>query len=324
MSRIFTSGLKEPMEGFIAEKHALGFPYVDGERITSNFDRFCTTHHPGCSTITKEMGLQWATLREGEGQKNVSTRIGVVRELARYMQRNGMEAYIIPNDFGKNPGRRYVPHIFTDEELSSIFAAADHLPVSNRDYTAHLVAPVLFRLLYSCGLRPSEGRLIKRQNIDLEHGILLIPESKGHKDRLVSMSDDMTALCRKYDVQMRLICPDSDFFFPAVRCNPEFCHHWVSDTLWRCWNNAGLGVYSGNKPRPYDFRHTFATKTLYRWMKEGRELDNCLPYLSAYMGHAHFEHTAYYIHLVPEFFPQMSQMDMNRFSSLIPEVRYEI
>ena len=59
-------------------------------------------------------------------------------------------------------------------------------------------------------------------------------------------------------------------------------------------------------------------------MKEGRKLDNCLPYLSAYMGHAHFEHTAYYIHLVPEFFPQMSQMDMNRFSSLIPEVRHEI
>lgn len=324
MNRIFTSELKEYMVGFIKEKHALGFPYVDGERITFNFDRFCEMHYPGCKTITKEMGLHWATMRDGEGQKNVSTRIGVVRELARFMQRNGTDAYIITNDYGRNPGRRYAPHIFTDAELVSIFRAADNLPINSRDCTAHLVAPVLFRLLYSCGLRPSEGRQIKRKNIDLDRGIILIPESKGHKDRIVSMSEDMVLLCRKYDALMFSVCPDSEYFFPAVRRNPCFCHHWVSDTLWRCWENAGIGSYSGNKPRPYDFRHTFATKTLYRWMKEGRNLDNCLPYLSAYMGHAHFEHTAYYIHLVPEFFPQMSQMDLNRFSSLIPEVCHEI
>ena len=160
MSRIFTSGLKEYMAGFIEEKHALGFPYIDGERIAFNFDRFCAENYPGCSTITKEMGLHWATMHEGEGQKNVSTRIGVARELARFMQREGCEAYIIPNDYGKNPGRHYSRHIFTDAELSAIFRAADNLPVSTRDYTAHLVAPVLFRLLYSCGLRPSEGRYV--------------------------------------------------------------------------------------------------------------------------------------------------------------------
>jgi hypothetical protein len=38
------------------------------------------------------------------------------------------------------------------------------------------------------------------------------------------------------------------------------------------------------------------------------------------MGHAHFEHTAYYIHLVPEYFPQMAQMDFGRFADLLPEV----
>ncbi len=55
-------------------------------------------------------------------------------------------------------------------------------------------------------------------------------------------------------------------------------------------------------------------------LERGRDLDNCLPYLSAYMGHAHFEHTAYYIHLVPEYFPQMAKMDLGRFAELLPEV----
>ena len=44
-----------------------------------------------------------------------------------------------------------------------------------------LVMPVIFRLIYTCGLRPQEGRLIKRKDINLEEGVLFIPESKRHK-----------------------------------------------------------------------------------------------------------------------------------------------
>lgn len=55
-------------------------------------------------------------------------------------------------------------------------------------------------------------------------------------------------------------------------------------------------------------------------MKDGRDIDTCLPFLSAYMGHAHLSQTAYYIHLVPEIFPTLSGLDWERFSKLIPEV----
>ncbi len=320
MNRVFISALKGYIFRFIEQKRALGFPYTDGERIISHFDKFCEKYYPREVTITKEMGLHWATKRDTEGKKGLSIRVGVVRELAKFMLREGMEAFLIPCDLGRAPETQYQPHIFTDSELRRIFEASDHLAPSKQNPTCHLVAPILFRLLYTCGLRPTEGRLIKRENVDLEHGTLFIPESKGHKDRVVVMSDDMAMLCRKYNSIMRVMRPDSEYFFPTNRKNPAFDRHWVSDTLWRCWKNADIGGYSGNKPRPYDFRHTFATKTLYRWFKEGRDLNNCLPYLSAYMGHAHFEHTAYYIHLVPEYFPQMAQMDLGRFADLLPEV----
>ena len=320
MSRAYASGLGEYIERFVEQKRALGFPYSDSERIAGNFDRYCAEHFPLEKTITEEMGLGWATLRESEGKKSLCTRVGVVRELAKFLRREGEDAYLIPTDLGKTPSSRYQPHIFTNSELKRIFEAADHLPLNMHDPTCSLVAPVLFRLLYTCGLRPIEGRLILRKNMDLERGTLLIPESKGHKDRIVVLSDSMTELCQRYDVVMRGMKPDCEYFFPANRKLPAFCHHWVSNTLWRCWEMAGIGEYSGNKPRPYDFRHTFATKILYRWLKEGRNLDNCLPYLSAYMGHAHFEHTAYYIHLVPEYFPQMANMDLGRFADLLPEV----
>jgi integrase len=314
------SCLSSYITGFVEQKRALGFPYIDSGRIAANFECFCAEQFPNEITITEEMGLRWATVHDGEGKKGLSTRVGVVRELARYMIREGIDAYVISSDYGRNPRKRYIPHIFTDSELCRIFEATDRLVPSKRDPSCHLVAPVLFRLLYSCGLRPSEGRLLKRENINLQSGVIKIPESKGHKDRIIVMTDDMLTLCQHYHNIMENMKPDSEYFFPSNRKRPTFDHHWVSMTLERCWKNAGIGEYSGNKPRPYDFRHTYASKTLYRWMKEGRDLDNCLPYLSAYMGHAHFEHTAYYIHLVPEFFKQMSQMDLGRFASLLPEV----
>lgn len=58
-------------------------------------------------------------------------------------------------------------------------------------------------------------------------------------------------------------------------------------------------------------------------MKEKKDLGIMLPYLSAYMGHTQFSSTAYYIHLVPDFFADMSGMDLNAFGGLIPEVSDE-
>ena len=67
----------------------------------------------------------------------------------------------------------------------------------------------------------------------------------------------------------------------------------------------------------------FCRQSIYKWMKQGADLRSMLPYLSAYMGHSCISHTAYYIHLVPEFFSEMSGMDMNLYASLIPEVPHE-
>ncbi len=55
-------------------------------------------------------------------------------------------------------------------------------------------------------------------------------------------------------------------------------------------------------------------------MKEGKDLNAMLPYLSAYLGHEQFSQTAYYLHLVPELFSQINPLDINEFAKLLPEV----
>lgn len=319
----YSSNLSSFIDGLVRQKKTLGYSYGYGERILKLFDDFCCKKYPDEITITRTMGLEWATRLPGE-KKSISTakRMAPVRELGRYMQRMGKEAYIIPNEFVKQPSARYAPHIFTDTELTRVFHEMDVIenPIHPNCYE-HYVMPVLFRLIYSCGLRPQEGRLVKRCDIDLEEGVLFIPESKRHKDRYVPLSLEMLDLCKKYSRVIKEKAPENEYFFPSGE-RTHYQSVTIEANFRRYWAKAGLSMeMNGPTPRIYDFRHTFATKKLYQWMKEGRNLDACLPFLSTYMGHAHLSQTAYYIHLVPEIFPTLAELDWNQFSTLIPEVK---
>ena len=52
--------------------------------------------------------------------------------------------------------------------------------------------------------------------------------------------------------------------------------------------------------RLYDFRHTFATRTIKRWYEQGEDINSKLYLLSTYLGHAHPEDTYWYLSATPE------------------------
>ncbi|MCR2018208.1 hypothetical protein NSB04_00345 [Blautia pseudococcoides] len=54
-----------------------------------------------------------------------------------------------------------------------------------------------------------------------------------------------------------------------------------------------------------------------------RNQRKCMPYLSAYMGHAGFKDALYYIHLLPENLLRSAAIDWDRFEAVIPEVEHE-
>ena len=317
----YTSKLGPYIAQMVAQKRAVGYPYKESERILRVFDLFCTTGFPNAETITPELGNAWAVIKPTEKTSSFLDRLAPVRELARYMNQAGGDAYIIPAGLAPVEAQRYIPHIFSLEELKRFFQTADSQPALPKSRLRHLQIPVIFRLMYTCGLRPHEARLIQKEHLDLSEGTIFIPESKGHKDRTVVMPPEMKRICSKYYPYAVHEFPDSPYLFPCQRFKgTAYNKGWLTAMFHLCWNKAGLGEVSGNAPRPYDFRHTFATHRLYRWMKEKRDLGVLLPYLSTYMGHAHFSATAYYIHLVPDFFSEMSGMDLDVYGDLLPEV----
>ena len=66
--------------------------------------------------------------------------------------------------------------------------------------------------------------------------------------------------------------------------------------------------------------HRFASAAVQRWLDEGADLNAKLPFLRAYMGHASFSQTAYYIHLLPANLTASNAVDWSAFDALIPEV----
>ena len=53
-------------------------------------------------------------------------------------------------------------------------------------------------------------------------------------------------------------------------------------------------------PRLHDLRHRFAVTTLLHWYETGVDVEQRLPVLSTYLGHAHVTDTYWYLTAIPE------------------------
>jgi len=317
----FESHFSTRLHTFVEQKNALGFPYHESIRLLRNFDRFCLENFPTETSLTKEINHAWAIKKDTEGNNTFRNRLMPIREFARYLNRCGEAAFVLPSDFAKE-APRCVPHIYSEDELLTIWQILDETKQSKFNpycSTRHLVIPIIFRLIYYCGLRPCEARRLRVDDVDLNKGRLNIIESKGYKSRIIMMADDVTQMCQQYDHRVSSIMPEREIFFPKSN-GQAYSKDWINEVFQIARDKAGIVTTDKYLPRLYDFRHTFATHRLYQWMREGKDITAKLPYLSAYMGHTQLSKTYYYIHLIPGLFEEMAEFDFSPLENLLPEV----
>jgi integrase len=111
-----------------------------------------------------------------------------------------------------------------------------------------------FRLLYCCGLRTCEARLLLRKNINLNIGYIDIFGSKGLNDRRIFLPEDLRSLFEKYDAKVNDVLPNRPYFFPVKSDSCYQCNT-ISQNFNKIWRAAGLDNKSGTKARAYDFRY---------------------------------------------------------------------
>jgi len=319
---VFKSSIGTCIKDFIGQKRALGYPYLSSGRLLYHFDLLVSEEFPSDSTLTKEMCTAWLQSNPGEHPNGLQRRVTPVRQLGKYMKGMGYDAYIIPNYIAKKH-IKYEAHIYTATELKAFFNAIDHCSPSPFSPTRRYVIPVFFRMLYCCGLRLSEARLVKREDVDLDTGKVIIRESKGWKSRIVYMSDDLRDVCREYDSIIDTMLPGRQPFFPSKNGNyfniatPGRWFHEFWDKL------PEANVIIGNPARIHDFRHGYAVHRLNKWVREGQDINVLLAYLSEYMGHSNYADTDYYLSLVEEFYPEMEQRLSSVNDNILPEVYHE-
>ena len=314
----FKSRFATRIQEFIAQKNALGFGYLESSRLLRDFDRFCLTYFPDADSLTENLCLAWATKKDTEGNNTFRNRMMPVREFARYLNRNGETAYVLPPDIARKD-TPYAPYIYTEAEILAIWDVLDHLIPRSGFPVRQFVIPAMVKLLYCCGLRPAEARRLRVGDVDMDKGRLNIMESKQHRSRIVMMTDDVAEMLSDCNTAVSAVMPDREPFFPNSE-GGSYGKRGLEKTFRQSLMKAGIDGTGRRSPRLYDFRHTFATHRLYHWMREGKDLNAMLPYLSAYMGHAQLSDTYYYIHLVPGLMEEMSDFAFSSAEVLLPEV----
>ena len=125
--------------------------------------------------------------------------------------------------------------------------------------------------------------------------MVMIERSKRNRDRRVPVSGDLAGLLARFDHLADLRHPDREWFFEDQH-GRQYSPEWLIAAYHLCCERAG-GIAPASTP--YTLRHNHATRTLMRWVEEGRDLEAWLPYLAAYMGHQKYSSTAWYVHLLP-------------------------
>ena len=318
MSR-FVSAFALKIDAMLENRLSRGLKEDAHLRNLLRFDKFCAGHFAESNELTAQLAYAWLDSEAAGSAKGLDTKASTVRQLGKYLHAIGEDAYVLPEKFVTDRSA-FRPYIFTDDELSILFAAIDALGEDRNEPFLNLIAPAMFRLIYTCGLRPNEGRGLLRENINFDTGEIMIVKTKHNKDRITVMSDDMLSLCKSYDAR-RNIFSNSPYFFPA-KDGGAFTNSKLLATLNKAWIAATCNPLNPipKRIRVYDLRHRFASACLNRWLDEGRDLMAMLPYLRSYMGHGTMDETAYYIHILPENLAKSSAVDWNKFNDMFQGV----
>jgi integrase/recombinase XerD len=287
--------LGHAVEDYLAIRRSLGYQLYSHELLLGDFVEFAQRN--GIDTVTSELALRWARLPQDAKPIWWARRLGVVRGFARYLMTIDPRTEVPPKDLLPARAQRLAPYIYSPAEIEALMDAAAALQPQVRGATHR----TLIGLLAATGLRLGEALGLDRQDVDLDDGVLRV-RGKDDKWREVPLHPSTTlalgAYARLRDRQWPE--PTSPAFF--VCTTGERLQKWVvHKTFPQLIRQVGLeGRGQRARPRPHDFRHSYAVQTLLGWYRDGENVDAKLPQLSTMLGHAKPEHTYWYLQAVPE------------------------
>lgn len=195
---------------------------------------------------------------------------------------NNNDNYIDPKIFNTNKSK-HIPTIIKEEKFIEICNYIDRTSIYEKDNYRYIY-PVLYRLLYSTGMRINEALCLKLEDINVEENRITINNSKNNKSRTIIISDSMNEVIKKY---LEIVKPN-DYLFEYK--NKKIKYYSIKKNLikLRCDLNIFFNFH--------DFRYTMATTSFLNLINQGYSEKEVLYYLHIYLGHSSINETEYYFY----------------------------
>ena len=317
-NREFSGAFAPELELFLDEKRAFGIKYIDEERLLHKLDGLCISHNRA-DGLTKELVLKFTELRANWSQSTYEKYVNLISQVAKFLNLHGIKAYMVDTKLKLGIDRSFSPYIFSMDEIKKIFSIADNMYSSRSYIRSYDFYPVIFRLLYSSGMRISEALHLTIKDVDLADGTAFIKNGKNHKDRLLPLNPQVVAYLGCYAEKYHKLSHESNYFFspPQGGCYDKgTVYHRFRDIIFKCGISHGGRKKGG--PRLHCLRHTFCVHSLRQFLANGVDYRAALPILSVYMGHSTIAATRKYLRLTAEAYPEISAMMEKEYGGLIP------
>lgn len=287
-------------EDYLTERRALGFDLrIPGDQIAA-FARFVDeAGHTGPLTI--RIALDWVQGQARHAKPlSWARRLDILRPFARYLARLDPATEFPQTAIFGRSHRRLAPHIYSEQEICDLLAAARRLVPHGGLRPA--TYETIFGLIAATGLRISEALHLRYGDVDLVQGVLTVRNTKFRKSRHVPMHPTVVAALNRYmTVRARHGATNWDsllFLSSSGGVLPTRTIHWVFQKLRAELGWTTRGAYA--QARIHDLRHTFICRRVQLWHAHGADIGNAMAALSTYVGHAKVSDTYWYLTGVPD------------------------
>ena len=285
----FKSIFKNELNYFIKYKRSLGLKYEKEISRLKYIDKILYELKLKSKIIIKKTFYK-LTERNNMQEENYARQYGVTKDFCKYLISNEYKN-IYYEDKKFNVINNYKPVIFTNEEILLLFQTMDEYKTQYKGkkyYQLYYCYCILFRLLYSCGLRVSEAIKITIDDINFNENTINIIDSKRHISRLIVFSNSMKKSLKDYIALFKIT---DGLLFKSSRNEKISCKS-LRKYYKRLLNLSNLN----NNSHIHDLRHLFCNCALNQMLEKGYDENVVIVYLYKYMGHKTITETEYYLH----------------------------
>ncbi len=292
------STLRQALVEYLRIRRALGFKLETAGRLLPQFLDYLETI--GAETITIEHALRWATLPSDANPIWWGVRLTAVRGLARYLQSIDPATELPPRALLPvgTGSRRPTPYIYAEEEITALMSAAG----AWRPRLSAATMQTLIGLLTVTGMRISEAIRLDRDDLDLEHGRLVIRNSKFGKSRQLPLHETTIGALRAYLRRRDELRPNVDSSALLITATGKrLKRNNVERQFRQPRTQVALAPRPGSRPpRIHDIRHTFAVHTMLDSYRDGGDPVAHVAQLATYLGHADPSASYWYLSATPD------------------------